>query len=355
MKFFSRAGCIRDERGDTGSVTALHAPPTTPVLVLETGVRWSRRVALAGLGTAGVLAVLSAGLADRAVLALAAAGLLAGLPHGSIDHLVAARLTRLPTAVVAAAYALAAATAWVLMVWLGTAAIVVVLGVSVAHFAAGEVEVVRETTGWRPSRPVLVALGVAGTGALLLPLARSGPLVSQVARGVSPQLATLIGSPGVRVALVVLWLVAAAVAGLAAVRDHQSSVLLDLALVGALGALAPPLLAFALWFGGWHGLRHCARLLGEDERCAALVRRGRAGEAVRELARLAAWPTLAATATLALLVTVTATAPDVTRATSSTLLVLLALTVPHVLVVGWCDRRGPALLPAPLSAPPPAP
>ena len=55
----------------------------------------------------------------------------------------------------------------------GPLALVAVLALSVAHFGLGELEVVRATTGWRPGRAVAVAIGVAGTGALLLPLARA--------------------------------------------------------------------------------------------------------------------------------------------------------------------------------------
>ena len=104
---------------------------------------------------------------------------------------------------------------------------------------------------------------------------------------ISPALGTLLAAPTSRVALAALWVVAAAVAGTSAVRARQPGVLVDLVLVGALGLLAPPLVAFAVWFGGWHALRHSARLLTVDQPAAGLVAAGRPREAVRALARAA--------------------------------------------------------------------
>lgn len=319
---------------------ALHRATTTrPLDVLAVSVRCSRWLVL---GTV-VLALLATGLPAPAhgtfVLVLVAAGLLAGLPHGSIDHRLAAGLTGWPTPVVGAVYAAVAALTWVLLVTTGPVALVPVVVLSLAHFALGELEVVRASSGWRPGRVVTVAVALAGTGALLLPLARAGRQLADVAASVSPELGVLIAAGPSRVALAAVWVAAAGIAGVAALRARQFGVLVDIVLIGALGALAPPLVAFAVWFGGWHALRHCARLLTVDERSAALVASGQLRTAVRTLARVAAGPTLAAVVVLAGLLTVTATAADPSAAVAATLLVLLSLTVPHMLVVLWLDRR----------------
>jgi Brp/Blh family beta-carotene 15,15'-monooxygenase len=113
---------------------------------------------------------------------------------------------------------------------------------------------------------------------------------------------------------------------------------LDIVLVGVLGAVAPPLVAFAVWFGGWHALRHCARLLTVDPPSAALIALGHPRRAVGGLARAARWPSLAAVVVLAALVVASATAADPAAAVGTTLVVLLALTVPHMLVVLGIDR-----------------
>lgn len=310
-----------------------------PINVVASGVRWSRRVTVATIAVALVGAALPGSAHDVLVLVLVAAGLLAGLPHGAIDHRLAARLTGWPTPVVAVAYAGVAGLTWVLLVKASAVALLPVLALSLLHFALGEVEVVRETTGWRPSRIAAAAVGIAGTGALILPLARSGTQLAGVAASISPALGVLLAAPVSRFGLAALWVTAAVVAAVSATRAHQHGVVVDLVLVGALGALAPPLVAFAVWFGGWHALRHCARLLTVDERSAALLATGQTGRAVAALARDALWPSIAAVLVLAALVAATLTAADTVAAVGGTLLVLLALTVPHMVVVLWLDRR----------------
>lgn len=305
--------------------------------VLAAGMRWSRWVVLGTLVTTVVVALLPVQVSPTVVLVLAGLGLLAGLPHGSLDHLVAATLTGRSILVVTTVYAGGAVLTWLLLSLVGPVAIVAVLLLSAAHFGLGELELVRETTDWYLSRPVAVALAVSSTGALLLPLARAGDPLSGVATSISPGLGELIGAGPVRVSLAAVWAVGAVVTVIAALRARRYAAVLDVVLVGSLGALAPPLLAFAVWFGGWHGLRHCARLLTVDDRCAELIERGHPRQAVATLVRLAAWPTAAAALTLAGLLVFTATAADPTAALGRTLVVLLALTVPHMLVVWWLD------------------
>ena len=306
---------------------------------MATVARWSRWVVVASVALVSAARLLPDPAYDGVVLGLVAAGLLAGLPHGSIDHRIGAVLTGWPTSVVAAGYAMVAALALLLLMVAGPIALVAVLTLSVVHFALGELEAVSESTGWKPAGVQAVAVGVAGTGALLLPLARSGPELAEVAASLSPGLGVLLADGGVRAALVGVWGLAAVVAVVAALRAHQHQVALDVFLVGALGALAPPLVAFAVWFGGWHALRHCARLLSVDTDSAALLEQGQPARAIRVLARAALWPTVAAVVVLAGLVV--GTAADSSAAVAQTLLVLLALTVPHMLVVLWLDRRQP--------------
>ncbi|MCX6465276.1 MAG: beta-carotene 15,15'-dioxygenase, Brp/Blh family [Pseudonocardiales bacterium] len=317
------------------------AAVTTGSGVVAAGVRWSRRLAVAAVVVGAVLVARPGPASDAVALGLVAAGLLAGLPHGAIDHRLAAALTGRSAPLVVACYALLAAGTWVLLVLTGPVALVAVLALSIVHFGLGELEVMRSTTGWRPSRVVVVAAAVAATGALLLPLARAGDQLTGVAVAVSPQLGPLLGAPPVRAGLAAVWLLATAVAVGAALRARHPAVVVDLLLVGALGALAPPLVAFAVWFGGWHALRHTARLLTVEPRCAAVLAARGPRAALRTLLRVAAWPTAAAVVVLAGLLAATTAAADPTAAIGATLLVLLALTVPHMLVVLLLDRHPP--------------
>lgn len=307
--------------------------------VVTTGARWSRWVALVAVLGGVALNAVPVQVADPVAFAVAGVGLLAGVPHGSVDHRIAAGLSGWPTSVITIGYAALAGLTWALLAFAGPVALVAVLALSVAHFGLGELDVLRATTTWRPSRPVALAIAVAATGALVLPLARSGGQLSAVAAAVSPPLGSLLGDTGVRVVLVVVWIVAASVAVSAALRARRPTVVLDVLLVGALGAFAPPLVAFAVWFGGWHALRHTARLLTVDPHCSAVLAEQGPRPALRALLRAAALPTVAALATLTGLLILTAAAADPVAAMGTTLRVLLALTVPHMLVVLWLDGR----------------
>jgi len=310
--------------------------------VLHAAVRGSRWVALGALAVAGVLAVAAPPVATAIILVAAGIGFVAGVPHGAVDHLLTSRPSGARSVVVVALlYAGTAALAWALLQWSGPVALAAVVVLSAIHFGLGELEVWQRTTGWRPGRAAALALATAGLGALVLPLARSGPELSGVATSLSPGLAPVIAAGPVRLGLVALWLVAAAIAVIAAVRAGHPTVAVDVVLIGALGLFVPPLVAFAVWFGGWHALRHTGRLLTVEPGCAAHVAADRPAAAVRRFCRLAALPSVAALAVVAALALFTVTAPDPTVAVAEVLQVLLALTVPHMLVVLWLDRSTP--------------
>lgn len=320
-------------RPDTPRMAAVVRPPIAPSAALERTATWSRVV----VGAAVVVGALP--LPEPVTVVLVTVGLLAGLPHGSVDHVLASRLTGRSPVLVTVAYALVALIAWLLLHTAGPVALVAVVALSVVHFGRGELEVHRAVTGWRPGRVVTGALVVAGTGALLLPLARSGEQIHGVAAALSPVLAGALTDPSVQVGSATLWVVAAVVVGVAAARAGRPTVVVDVALIGLLGVIAPPLVAFAVWFGGWHSLRHIGRLLTLEPRSAAQLAAGRTGDAIRTLTRLAALPTAAAVATVGVLVAVTASAGAAEPAIAEILRVLLALTVPHMLIVTWLDRR----------------
>lgn len=279
-----------------------------------------------------VLAVLASPLLERAgsgaVWAVVGLGLLAGVPHGAADHRILSRAGALPLPLAGVGYATAALVAWLLVLATGVTGIVVVVALSIVHFGAGELEA---WPGRRTApRTTRLAVATAGTGALLLPLARGGARVDVVAASLDPRLAVLLAFGPVRIGLVVLWLVAVAAGLRHAVRTADRGLALDLALLGLLGTLAPPLVAFAVWFGGWHAVRHTSRLLAQGPG-------GTGPEGARWFLRAAALPTLGAVLVLLLLAVVRAASHDPAATTALALGLLLAVTVPHVLVVAWLD------------------
>lgn len=309
---------------------------------LPVAATWSRWLVIGTMLMTGGHPLGVPTLSGPSTLVVAGVGFVAGVPHGAIDHLMAKRLTGgTPILAVAAVYAGLAAGAWALLQWAGPIALVAVVLLSALHFGLGELEVSRQLTGWRPSRASASAIVIAGTGALVLPLARSGDQLAGVAAALSPGLAAFIGAAPVQTGLVVTWFVAASVAVIASLRSGHPAVALDVALIGALGLLAPPLVAFAMWFGCWHALRHTARMLTVEPGCAALLISGHPGSAVSRLVRLAALPSAAALTVIAALGWFALAVPGQMPTTmlADILRLLLALTVPHMLVVRWLDRE----------------
>ena len=342
-----RAHRWRDRQRPPGACLPGDSAADDDTTFLSVAARWSRWLALGTvLVAAGSMPWLPASTAPT-TLVVAGLFFAAGVPHGAIDHLMASRLTggrSIP--LVAAAYAGLAAAAWALMTWVGPVALLLIVALSALHFGLGELEISRQLTGWRP-RPILAAaIVVAGCGSLLLPLARSGEQIRTVASAVSPDVALLIGTAWMQVGLVAAWVGAAVVALTSALRSGHRTVALDIVLIGLLGALAPPLVAFAVWFGGWHALRHCARMLTVEPGCAKLVATGRRVAAVRRFAGLAAVPSIAALTVVAGLAWFTVVAPDPTTVVTEVLRLLLALTVPHMVVVLWLDRSAARRQPA---------
>jgi beta-carotene 15,15'-dioxygenase len=115
---------------------------------------------------------------------------------------------------------------------------------------------------------------------------------------------------------------------------------LETSLLAVYFALVPPVLAVGLYLCLWHAPRHVARLALLDKESAGSLSAGRVVPALRRFARDAAPLTLAALALLAGLYLVTPGA----GASPSTLLALYlvlisALTLPHVVVVSWMDAK----------------
>jgi beta-carotene 15,15'-dioxygenase len=184
-------------------------------------------------------------------------------------------------------------------------ALAVLLLLSVLHFAEGEAAFDR-LRGAPPS--ALPGLAVA-TSIVALPVARRPEDVGALVGQLSPPMAAALASGVGRTALVAAALLALA----AGLRSADRTGRIGLALVVALALTAPPLVAFAAWFAGWHALRHLARV-SVDRPLAPVL-------------RASVLPSLAA------VVAALAIAVSLAGVGAAVLLVLLALTVPHAVVV----------------------
>ena len=103
---------------------------------------------------------------------------------------------------------------------------------------------------------------------------------------------------------------------------------------------AAPVFAVGVYFALWHGLRHVGRLVLVDDRAAGALGRGDLSGALGRFARDAAPLTLGGflvVAAVGLSVPAGVAAPGDLLAVS--LVAIAAMTLPHVVVVAWLDRK----------------
>jgi len=267
-------------------------------------------------------------------------GLLVGLPHGAVDHLVPAFLLRENAPrllLVVAGYAGTAVAAWAVFRSVPAVALTVFVVLSVLHFGAGEVGFDDERAGREFTFPLRDPLAVLATGgsALLLPILRepatSAPLIALLVPGSTGMLPVWLTAT--TVGLVIGAVVLTCVHRLAQRRWLGA---FEVALLSAVGLLVAPLAAFGAYFGAWHGLRHIARMLSENPANADDLTRGRL---VRPVARFAATAAAPTAISLAALGGLWALAGGWQGFVTANLALLAGLTLPHVLVVTWRDRR----------------
>ncbi|MFV2121157.1 Brp/Blh family beta-carotene 15,15'-dioxygenase [Streptomyces sp. Act-28] len=228
----------------------------------------------------------------------------------------------------------------------------VFLAVSALHFGHGDARFCALRDG--PTRPAPRALHSLAHGAVttVLPLALWPDQVRPVMRQLAPGADWLLAAP-VRTAAAVLAGATVAVCCGTALRGGRYRQAAELLLLTSLFGLVPPLAAFGTYFGAWHSVRHIARLVLADPANAPALRAGHTAAALRGFGRQAAVPTVAALAALAFLTALPPAVPADGRTAAVGVLLLAALTFPHLIVVARLDRgerrleRGHGGLPGP--------
>ena len=267
-----------------------------------------------------VLAVLAGFRVDAGneLLAVGALVLLLGVPHGSLDVVIARRLwgltgTRAWT-VFALRYvglsALVAAFWWVTP----TAFLCAFLGVSVLHFGADP------TAG--VSWPARVLYG--GAVIVLPALWHSAELQRLLGLVAGPASAALL-VPTLRL-LAAPWLCATVLACLWETRTSPLAAA-ELAALAAVSVLAPPLMAFTVYFCAMHSPRHILRTVTS-----------RPGGDARHALAMALWPTMAVLAAAVAVALLASEIPLETRVLQFMFVGLAALTLPHMVLLERARR-----------------
>ncbi len=260
---------------------------------------------------------------------LLTAVVLTGMPHGAFDHWVARpilvrRLGRHWAVPFGAAYLALSGLVWLAWQMAPGATLVGFLLASVVHFGLGDTEDGLAPTGV----PRAVSVSVYGALPLLLPVA----LHPAAAAPVLAALAALPIATMERLLHDAVWLlpVWAGAFGWVVVQAWRERRGVAERLATALGfALLPPLLAFGLYFGTGHAVRHMLRL--------------GAWHSPRDLPAAAQWLAWTAIPAGAVCAAGLAALALAGRDTTVSLLtpgfkVIAALTLPHMLVTAWLDR-----------------
>jgi Brp/Blh family beta-carotene 15,15'-monooxygenase len=193
-------------------------------------------------------------------VAIAVIALAAGIPHGALDHLVTLPKSK-PTvmALFICIYVLVAVIAVIAILEFNVFGFIFVLLMSATHFGIGDAAFINEMDrrgGRKAKLPRALYAIAAGSIPVLIPLVNSAstdalaqvnPALINWHQGFDQEILGTVSGFAV-IAIVTLFLRR---------RKRES---LDLALLLALALIAPPLIAFAVYFGCWHAMRHTARL-----------------------------------------------------------------------------------------------
>ena len=290
-----------------------------------------------GLVLALVFGNLFEGLGWQVVLALTALAI--GIPHGAMDHIITvpkfrpARMTIFITGYLA----VVALAVWAILTF-NIAGFIAVVVMSAVHFGIGDAAFIAEIDrrrGVRGSLGTRLSYALpAGFVPVMIPLV--GSQTDAALGAVNPALIGWDG--GLAQAFFTACLVAAALAAgwLAITRRWRD--LLDLGLLTALALFTPPLVAFAIYFGTWHAMRHTARLTLElDHSQQAYAAGNLSGAWWRSV--IPGLPAMLGTFVAAAGIGLVTGGELETQLLWFVLVLVWALTVPHMLLTARLDRR----------------
>ena len=272
----------------------------------------------------------------QVVIALVALAI--GIPHGALDHLVTLPRSSAKKMVLFIVIYVAVAVAAViaLLTW-NVFGFTLVVTMSAVHFGIGDAafisEIDRRSENPKRFQKYLYA-SAAGTLPVVIPLV-SDKSTSALEK-VNPALINW--HQGLNNDLLLWTMLLTAFALLRLVQKRRDGEAIDLVLLYLLAVTAPPLVAFAVYFGCWHAMRHTARLtltLPSSQEAFA------AGDEKKAFLRavLPGTPALVGTFIVAALIVLLRGDSLDDQFLWVSLVVVWALTVPHMAVTARLDRK----------------
>ena len=266
-----------------------------------------------------------------AVIALAI-----GIPHGALDHLVTLpKAQPKKMALFIVVYVAVAIVAVIGILKFNTVGFIVILFMSAIHFGIGDAAFINEIDK-RSAAPKKLNrwfyIPAAGFTPVFIPLVNSAS--TDALASVNPALINWHQGLDSQILLGITLFTLIAIAVMAFEKRYRE--VLDLTVLLLLAHLAPPLIAFAVYFGCWHAMRHTARLTLSLPRCVENITQGMLRKAFSN-AVIPGLPALVGTFVVAGILALSG--KDFTDEFFwMALVVVWALTVPHMAVTARLDR-----------------
>jgi len=266
-----------------------------------------------------------------AVIALAI-----GIPHGALDHLVTLPKTEpKKMALFIIVYVAVAIVAVIGILKFNIVGFIVVLFMSAIHFGIGDAAFINEIDKRSEGTKKLnrwFYIPAAGFTPVFIPLVNSAS--TEALASVNPSLINWHQSLDSQILLTITVFAILAIGVM--VFDKRYREALDLIVLLLLAHLAPPLIAFAVYFGCWHAMRHTARLTLSLPRSIENLTQGMLRKAFSN-AVIPGLPALIGTFVVAGILALSGR--DFTDEFFwMALVVVWALTVPHMAVTAKLDR-----------------
>ena len=266
-----------------------------------------------------------------AVIALAI-----GIPHGALDHLVTLpKAQPKKMALFIFVYVAVAIVAVIGILKFNIVGFIVVLFMSAIHFGIGDAAFINEIDKRSEGTKKLnrwFYIPAAGFTPVFIPLVNSAS--TEALASVNPALINWHQGLDSQILFTITAFALLAIGVM--VFDKRYREALDLIVLLLLAHLAPPLIAFAVYFGCWHAMRHTARLTLSLPRCVENITQGMLRKAFSN-AVIPGLPALIGTFVVAGLLALSGR--DFTDEFFwMALVVVWALTVPHMAVTAKLDR-----------------
>lgn len=311
----------------------------TPIISVNSwAIHWSRIGAVASITLVALVQLIFGEINLTTQLVLALVALVVGIPHGAIDHLIAipSKPRRRFIAYIVGYVVIAVLAGWAIATW-NLVGFQVVILMSALHFGFGDASFINEDRSAQEKEKnslpteVLYALP-AGFLPVILPLTDARTL--DALERIHPNLESWAGN---QVSLFRnLTLLVGVLSLTYFLLTRRFSMAIDISILALLALFAPPLIAFAVYFGFWHALRHTARLVPKLPKAQQYISSGDWHKAIWSVV----FPGLYAIAgTLIIAIGLMIASPDNFSSSLlwSTLVIIWALTVPHMATTSKFD------------------